>query len=148
MVADRHSRRSGNHRGADDAGSRPQVRRKAASDAEADNARTAVHHCAGFGDGGGELCRQIAAVAAANDVHARTRRNAGFESQTNNDDHVIPTLNSKSKYQGAPDPAIPAERWRSFTAAANPTAVQKTANPWSRLAVVLCPCLPEHRRQG
>jgi hypothetical protein len=57
-------------------------------------------------------------------VHAGARGNAGFKSQANNDDHVIPTLNSRSKYQGKPDPAIAVERWRNFTAAANPIRLQ------------------------
>src|SRR5262249_42484501 len=59
---------------------------------------------------------------------------AGFKSQTNNNDHVIPTLNSRSKYQGAPDPAIiPVERWRNFTAAANPTRRQPCRESWLTL---------------
>ncbi len=66
----------------------------------------------------------IGIITAANDVHARARGNAGFKSQANNDDHVIPTLNSRSKYQGKLDPAIAVERWRSLTAAAKPTRQQ------------------------
>ena len=100
------------------------MRRQATGNAKADNARTAVHHCAGFGDCRREFGRQIAAVTAANDMHAGPRRNAGFKSKTNDDDHVIPTLNSRSKYQGELDLAMAVERWRSFTAAANPTRQQ------------------------
>ena len=100
------------------------MRREPPSNAEADNARTAIHHGTGFGDCRSEFCRQIAAITAANDVHAGARGNAGFKSQANNDDHVIPTLNSRSKYQGKPDPAIAVERWRNFTAAANPIRLQ------------------------
>src|SRR5690242_9899467 len=119
-MADRHSRRSGNDRRADDAGSGPQMRREPPGNAETDNARTAIHHGAGLGDRRREFCRQIAAITAANDVYAGARGNAGFKSQTNNDDHVIPILNSRSKYQGEPDPAIAVERWRNFAAVANP----------------------------
>jgi hypothetical protein len=95
------------------------MRREPPGNAEADNARTAIHHGAGLGDCRGEFCRQIAAITAANDVNAGARGNAGFKSQANNDDHVIPTLNSRSKYQGKLDPAI-----AGLTAAAKPTRQQ------------------------
>ena len=78
------------------------MRREPPSNAEADNARTAIHHGAGFGDCRCEFCRQIAAITAANDVHAGACGNAGFKSQTNNDDHVIPTLNSNRSTKANP----------------------------------------------
>src|SRR5215469_7385308 len=120
LLTNRHACRSGDDGGADDAGTWPQMRRQTASHAEADDARAAVHHCTGFGNCRGELRRQIAAVTAANDVHPRARGNAGFKSQTNNDDHVIPTPTRRSKYQGKAQSATPAVRPRRFTAAANP----------------------------
>jgi hypothetical protein len=51
-------------------------------------------------------------------MHPRTRGNAGFKSQTNDDDHVIPTLTSRSNTK-----ARHSQQWqRRFTAAANPQA--------------------------
>ena len=79
------------------------MRSEAAGHAEADNARAAVHHRASFSNCRRELGRQIAAVTAANDMHPWARGNAGFKSQTNNDDHVIPTLPADRNTKAAPN---------------------------------------------
>jgi hypothetical protein len=42
-------------------------------------------------------------------MHPWARGNASFKSQTDNDDHVIPTPTSRSKYQGKAQPAMAAE---------------------------------------
>jgi hypothetical protein len=83
--------------------------RQAASHTETDDARAAIHQQTGLGDGRCELCRQVTAIAAANNVHTRACGDPSFKGQPYNDDHVIPTqkINRKSKVNPAAASASP-----------------------------------------
>ena len=134
--ADRHAVRAGDDRRADDAGARPQMRRQAAGDAEADNPRAAAHQRTCFRDRRRKLGRQVAAVPAANDMHTGSGGDARFKCQSDDDNHVAPASPLAMPAKTSRDPAgsFFADRLHDRDVPLYRISL------WSRLAAGPCPC--------